>query len=137
MRVFLLLLAVAAVSVAGSLPNPAISLVRVPNRGIQPQAIMDRAGTLHLLYYSGDPAHGDLFYVKSPDAGRTWSSPLRVNSQAGAAIALGTIRGGQFAYRQKWPHSRRMERIVELRTKWTSQPRIWKARSADALQSSQ
>src|SRR5690242_2102569 len=97
MRVFLLLLAVAAVSAAGSLPNAAISLVRVPNRGIQPQAIMDRAGTLHLLYYSGDPAHGDLFYVKSPDAGRTWSSPLRVNSQAGTAIALGTIRGGQFA----------------------------------------
>lgn len=72
-------------------------MVRVPNGGIQPQAIMDGAGTLHLLYYSGDPKHGDLFYVKSSDSGATWSSPLRVNSEAGTAIAAGTIRGGQIA----------------------------------------
>jgi hypothetical protein len=58
---------------------------------------MDRAGTLHLLYYSGDPAQGDLFYLKSSNSGRTWSAPLRVNSEAGTAIAAGTIRGGQIA----------------------------------------
>jgi hypothetical protein len=77
--------------------NPDISLVRVPNGGIQPQAVMDRSGKLHLLYYSGDPAGGDLYYVNSSDAGRTWSAPLRVNSQAGIAVAAGTIRGGQIA----------------------------------------
>ncbi len=74
-----------------------VSLLRVPNGGIQPQAVRDSSGTLHLLYYAGDPAHGDLFYVQSSDAGRTWSSPLRVNSQAGTAMAVGTIRGGQLA----------------------------------------
>ncbi len=74
-----------------------ISLIRVPDGGIQPQAIMDHTGTLHLLYYRGDPAHGDLFYVRSSDAGRAWSSPLRVNSQNGTAMAAGTIRGGQMA----------------------------------------
>ena len=74
-----------------------ISIVRVPNQGIQPQAVMDGAGTLHLLYYVGDPMHGDLFYVKSSDSGVTWSSPLRVNREAGSAIAAGTIRGGQIA----------------------------------------
>ncbi len=79
------------------LSNVDISLVRVPNGGIQPQAVLDPAGMLHLLYYAGDPAHGDLFYVKSSDAGRTWSSPLRVNSQPGTAMAIGTIRGGQMA----------------------------------------
>jgi len=41
--------------------------------------------------------HGDLFYVKSSDPGATWSSPLQVNSEAGSAIAAGTILGGQIA----------------------------------------
>jgi hypothetical protein len=98
MRVLLLLLCVAAGS-ATSEPsrNPDISLLRVPNGGIQPQLVTDRSGTLHLLYYSGDPAGGNLYYVKSSDAGRTWSAPLRVNSEEGTAIAAGTIRGGQIA----------------------------------------
>jgi len=69
----------------------------VPSGGIQPQAVRDGTGALHLLYYQGDPRHGDLFYMKSSDMGTTWSSPLRVNSEAGTAIALGTIRGGQIA----------------------------------------
>jgi hypothetical protein len=77
--------------------GPDIRIVRAPNGGIQPRAIMDPAGTLHLLYYSGDHLHGDLFYVKSSDSGTTWSSPLRVNSETGTAIAAGTIRGGQIA----------------------------------------
>ena len=36
-------------------------------------------------------------YVKSKDWGGTWSSPIRVNSHVGSALALGTIRGGQMA----------------------------------------
>src|SRR5437763_12424409 len=98
MRVLLVLLCVAAGS-ATSEPsrNPDISLLRVPNGGIQPQLVTDRSGTLHLLYYSGDPAGGNLYYVKSSDAGRTWSAPLRVNSEEGTASATGTIRGGQIA----------------------------------------
>lgn len=72
-----------------------ISVVRVPNGGIQPQAVVDDTGILHLLYYLGDPMHGDLFHVTSSDLGASWSSPLRVNSEAGTAIAAGTIRGGQ------------------------------------------
>src|SRR3954451_4055796 len=72
--------------------------VRVPNGGIQPQALVDPTGRIHLLYYSGDPAHGDLYYVTSTDEGQTWSRPLRVNSRAGGAVALGTIRGGQLAF---------------------------------------
>jgi hypothetical protein len=77
--------------------NVDISIVRVPSGGIQPQVVTDGAGTLHLVYYMGDPMGGDLFYVKSSDLGATWSSPLRVNGEAGSAIAAGTIRGGQIA----------------------------------------
>jgi hypothetical protein len=90
MKILLLALCTATLFAA-----PDITLVRTPNGGIQPRAIMDRSGTLHLLYYSGDQLHGDLFYVKSSDLGSTWSSPLRVNSEPGTAIAAGTIRGGQ------------------------------------------
>ncbi len=74
-----------------------ISIARVPHGGIQPQAIVGSDGALHLLYFLGDPKGGDLFYVKSHDYGTTWSTPLRVNSVPGSAIALGTIRGGQIA----------------------------------------
>ena len=74
-----------------------VRLVRVPNGGVQPQTAVDAKGTIHLLYYSGDWKHGDLFYVKSSDNGTTFSEPVRVNSEAGSAIAGGTIRGGQIA----------------------------------------
>jgi hypothetical protein len=76
---------------------PVVTLVRVPNGGIQPDVLRDSRGAVHMLYFSGEPANGDLFYVRSTDDGRTFSRPVRVNSQPGSAIASGTIRGGQMA----------------------------------------
>ena len=73
---------------------PALRTLRVPNNGLQPQ-IVSRAGVLHLIYFKGDAAHGDLFYVRSADNGATFSEPLQVNSQPGSAVAAGSIRGGQ------------------------------------------
>ena len=74
-----------------------VTLLRVPNDGIQPEAVVDNHGTLHLLYFSGEPRAGNLFYVRSTDNGSIFSKPVRVNSQDGSAIATGTIRGGQLA----------------------------------------
>jgi hypothetical protein len=74
-----------------------VTLLRVPNGGIQPEAIVDDRGVLHMLYFSGEPRGGNLFYVRSTDYGATFSPPVRVNSQEGSAIATGTIRGGQLA----------------------------------------
>ena len=74
-----------------------VRLLRVPHDGIQPEAIVDGHGVLHLLYFSGAPASGNLFYVRSSDGGTTFSAPVRVNSQDGSAVAAGTIRGGQLA----------------------------------------
>lgn len=72
-----------------------VNLIRTPNNGLQPQAVMDSRGTLHLIYLSGEPSASDVFYVRR-EAGRTdFSAPLRVNSQPGSAIATGTIRGAQ------------------------------------------
>ena len=77
--------------------RPVVTLLRVPGNGIQPEAVVDRRGVLHVLYFSGEARAGNLFYVRSTDFGVTFSRPIRVNSQVGSAIATGTIRGGQLA----------------------------------------
>ena len=73
-----------------------VRVIPVPDNGIQPQVAVAGAG-LQLAYFAGDPKHGDVFYVRSDDFGRTFSSRLRVNSQEGSAIAIGSIRGAQIA----------------------------------------
>jgi hypothetical protein len=75
---------------------PAVSLVRLPSGGIQPQAVVDGRGGVHVLYFMGDPAHGDLFYARL-DSSNRFSAPIRVNSVAGSAMATGTMRGGHLA----------------------------------------
>jgi hypothetical protein len=77
--------------------SPAVSLRRVPHGGIQPEVAIDPRGVLHVVYFSGPPAAGNLFYVRSTDDGATFSTPVRVNSQDGSAVAVGTIRGAQLA----------------------------------------
>jgi hypothetical protein len=79
---------------AAAADNEPIRIVSIPDSGIQPQVAGSGAG-LHLIYFVGDPKHGDILYRRSDDLGRTFSSPMRVNSQAGSAIAIGTIRGAQ------------------------------------------
>jgi hypothetical protein len=74
-----------------------IILLRTPNGGIQPQAVMDERGALHLIYFSGEAGGGDVYYVRR-DPGKTeFNAPLRVNSDPGSAIAAGTIRGAHLA----------------------------------------
>ena len=73
-----------------------VSVLRLPNGAIQPQVATDSSGLAHVVYFSGEPANGDLFYATVDDSG-TFSSPLRVNSESGSAIATGTVRGAQLA----------------------------------------
>ena len=73
-----------------------VRLYRLPNGGIQPQAALDDRGALHLVYYVGDPLHGDLLYARSKDGGASFSPALPVNENR-SAIAVGTIRGAQLA----------------------------------------
>ena len=82
---------------SGDKESKQVRLVKTPNGGIQPQALVDSKGTLHLIYFKGDPAAGDLFYVRRVAKEARFSAPIRVNSQAGSAIAVGTIRGGRLA----------------------------------------
>src|SRR5262249_36566539 len=70
---------------------------RVPEGGIQPQAVVDRQGVLHLIYLNGSPGESDIFYLRRAPGEKSFSKPLRVNSQPGSAIAIGTIRGAHIA----------------------------------------
>ena len=70
--------------------------LELPAGALQPQAVVDDAGTLHVVWFHGDPAGGDLLYAQSTDF-RTISDPIRVNSEPDSAVAIGTIRGAQIA----------------------------------------
>ena len=74
-----------------------VTLVRVPDGGIQPQVIVDAGGAAHLIYFKGEPGAGDVYYAKSTNGGATWSKGIRVNSEPGSVIATGSIRGAQLA----------------------------------------
>lgn len=74
---------------------PEVRITRVPEAGLQPRAILDTGHTLHLVYLTGEPAAADLWYVRRTDG--VWTDPLRVNSEPGSAMAIGSIRGGQIA----------------------------------------
>jgi hypothetical protein len=70
----------------------------VPNGGIQPQAVADKSGTLHLIYFKGENAgKGDLFYVRRKVGEERFSEPIRINSRPNSACAIGSVRGGQIA----------------------------------------
>jgi hypothetical protein len=77
---------------------PPVDVMRVPNGGVHPQAQTDSRGRVHLIYFKGDPKHGDIFYVRGDDAGAAnFTAPIRVNSQPGSAMIIGTVRGPHLA----------------------------------------
>src|SRR4051812_27697420 len=99
-RIAAAILAAAMAAAPRALPAAGVagvSIVSTPNGGIQPQAIVDPNGTIHLLYFSGEPAHGDLFYVRRGARDSAFTPPIAVNSIRGSAIATGSVRGGQLA----------------------------------------
>jgi hypothetical protein len=74
-----------------------VKLLRVPNGGLQPQTVMDGHGALHLIYFTGEPGGGEIYYLRR-DAGKTdFTAPIRINSEPNTAVATGTIRGAHIA----------------------------------------
>ncbi|MFL6351445.1 MAG: sialidase family protein [Bryobacteraceae bacterium] len=72
-------------------------LLKVPDGGLQPQAAVDTKGVVHAIYLYGDPAAADIGYVRKAPGDAQFSDPIRVNDQAGSAVALGTVRGAHLA----------------------------------------
>jgi hypothetical protein len=65
----------------------------VPNNGAVPDAEIAPDGTVHLVYVVGE----DVFYAKSADEGRTFSPPLRANSEPKTAHPANMFRGPDVA----------------------------------------
>jgi hypothetical protein len=83
--------------VPGTFSGAKVNVAPLPADGIQPQAAIDANGVIHVVYFTGKPAGGDLSYVKLRADGSTASAPVRVNSLAGSAIASGSVRGAQMS----------------------------------------
>src|SRR5438309_2140268 len=82
---------------AANAQHDQVALLKTPHHGIQPQAVVDGKGVVHLLYFTGAANAGDLFYSRREPGKADFSAPIKVNSHSGSAIAIGTIRGGQMA----------------------------------------
>ncbi len=97
---FLRFLILIGLVLSGSFYRPTaepVTVLRTPDRGLQPQAAVDSAGVIHLIYYKGEAGNGDIFYVRREPGTLDFNSPLRVNTEPGSAMAAGTIRGAQLA----------------------------------------
>lgn len=86
-----LLLVTAAAALA------AVEVRRLPDGAMQPLAVTDDTGTVHLVWLQGEPKACDVFYQKLPGGRTNGTVPVRVNRQPGSAVAIGTIRGAQVA----------------------------------------
>ena len=74
-----------------------VSSLRVPDGGISPQCQTDAKGTTHMIYYKGSPQSGDIFYTTRKKGSSDFAPSVRVNSLAGSAVAMGTIRAAQMS----------------------------------------
>lgn len=93
----ILLACLAAPPVRAAAEPPRVRVERTPHDGLQPDALVDAQGVLHLVYLKGDPKACDVFYVRRGAGEAGFTAPRRVNSQPGSAVAIGTIRGAQLA----------------------------------------
>jgi len=74
---------------------PDVRVVPLPEGALVPDVMMDGAGVLHMVYGLGD----DAWYVRSADNGRTFSSPVKVNTVGKVTLTMGE-RGPKLALGQ-------------------------------------
>src|SRR6185437_17018558 len=88
-----LLLPLLIACLAATTPN--VTVQRVPQNGIEPAAIVDARGTIHLLYFIGDPKAGDLVYCDSAPGSIKFTRGQGVNTKPKSVNILGAVRGPQ------------------------------------------
>jgi hypothetical protein len=64
---------------------PDVRVVHLPEATLVPDVVMDGGGMLHMVYGLGD----DAWYVCSADNGRTFSPPVRVNTEGKVTLKMG------------------------------------------------
>ncbi|OHB76098.1 MAG: hypothetical protein A2Z25_09035 [Planctomycetes bacterium RBG_16_55_9] len=79
--------------VGGSVnPIPDVNIVHLPKGALVPDVMMDETGVLHMVYGMGD----DAWYMRSADNGRTFSMPVKVNTEGKVTLKMGE-RGPKLA----------------------------------------
>ncbi len=74
-----------------------VRTLRLPRGAIQPQVAVDDNGAIDLIYFYGEPQHGDLFFVRWTDGVGDFKSAIKVNQNPQSAVAIGNIRGAHLA----------------------------------------
>lgn len=64
---------------------PDVHIVQLPEGALVPDVAMDESGILHMVYGLGDNA----WYVRSANNGRTFSPPVRVNTEGKVTLKMG------------------------------------------------
>jgi hypothetical protein len=82
-------------------PEPKVEILRAPNGGVQPRAVVDGDGTIHLVYFKAKGAKGDLFYTTRALNAEEWSDSIRVNTEAGSAVRNGSLSLAQISLGKK------------------------------------
>src|SRR6185503_19204800 len=75
-----------------SIPAGHVQVISTPEKGEVPDAEIDEKGTVHVAYVLREEA----FYAKSED-GKTFSKPLRINSEPGTVHPANMFRGPDLA----------------------------------------
>src|SRR5678815_2396671 len=70
-------------------PADRVQVAQTPADGQVPDAEVDAKGTVHVAYVAGQ----DAYYVKSTDKGKTFSEPIRINSERGTVHPPNMFRG--------------------------------------------
>ncbi len=93
----ILLMTLLTAHLTGLTAEDPVRVERVPDGGVQVQLAMAEDGTVHAVWFSGPAAAGNLLYARRAPTADSFTPAIRVNSQDGSAIAMGTIRGAQLA----------------------------------------
>jgi hypothetical protein len=75
----------------------AVEMLRIPEGGRLPRAVVDTGGTLHVVYVQGGTARANLFHVTRESGASGWSEPRQVNSRDLSVSGVGPIDGAQLA----------------------------------------
>ena len=96
-QLLLVLVVLSGYSPCASATPVNVTLRHLPEDAIQPQAVTDSKGVMHLIYFKGNARAGNLFYMRSSTGRTTTFGPIRINSAADSAGAIGTVRTAQLA----------------------------------------
>ena len=96
-RVAVSFLLLSSVAWAGLTSPAAVEMLRLPDGGRLPRAVVDADETLHVVYVQGGTTRANLFHVTRESGAPGWSEPRRVNSRDLSVSGVGPIDGAQLA----------------------------------------